>query len=87
VLDREAFEPVFAGIAMVKIAHDMYRDSFLWKKPPYEYVYDKNPFDVIAGTDKIRKAFEEGARLSEIERHWQSSLDEFRVIREHYLMY
>jgi uncharacterized protein YbbC (DUF1343 family) len=87
VLDREAFEPVFAGIAMVKIAYDMYRDSFLWKKPPYEYVYDTNPFDVIAGTDKIRKAFEGGARLSEIERDWQSSLDEFRVIREHYLMY
>ena len=87
VLDREAFEPVFAGVAMVKIAYDMYRDSFLWKKPPYEYVYDKNPFDVIAGTDKIRKAFERGARLSEIERDWQAPLDEFRVIREHHLMY
>ena len=23
-----------------------------------EYVFDKNPFDVISGTDKIRKAFE-----------------------------
>ncbi|HEX7295828.1 MAG TPA: DUF1343 domain-containing protein [Pyrinomonadaceae bacterium] len=87
VLDREIFEPVLAGVAMVKLAYDMYRDSFRWKEPPYEYVYDKNPFDVIAGTDKTRKAFEQGLSLSEIERSWQPELDKFRSLRESYLMY
>ncbi|HSE33969.1 MAG TPA: DUF1343 domain-containing protein [Pyrinomonadaceae bacterium] len=87
VLDREIFEPVLAGVAMVKLAHDMYPNRFLWKDPPYEYVYDKNPFDVIAGTDKTRKAFERGAGLSEIEASWQAELDRFRSIRESYLMY
>ena len=24
------------------------------KNPPYEYVYDRNPFDVINGSEKIR---------------------------------
>jgi len=87
VLDREVFEPVLAGVAMVKLAHDMYREHFRWKEPPYEYVYDKNPFDVIAGTDKTRKAFEQGISLREIEASWQPALDEFRRTRERCLMY
>ena len=87
VLDREVFEPVLAGVAMVKLAYDMYGDSFRWKEPLYEYVYDKNPFDVIAGTDKTRNAFEQRLSLSEIETSWQPELDEFRRIRESYLMY
>lgn len=87
VLNREIFEPVLAGVAMVKLAHDMYKDGFRWKVPPYEYVYDKNPFDVIAGTDKTRLAFEQGVSLDEIEASWQAPLDDFRRIRERYLMY
>ena len=87
VLDREVFEPVLAGVAMAKLAHDMYKESFRWKEPPYEYVFDKNPFDVIAGSDKTRKAFEQGLSLSEMEASWQSELNEFRRLRENYLMY
>ncbi len=87
VLDREVFEPVITGVAMVKLLFDMYRDAFRWKEPPYEYVYDKNPFDVIAGTDKTRKAFEQGATLYQIKASWEPGLEEFRAIRERYLMY
>lgn len=87
VTDREAFEPVSAGLAMVKIAFDSYHDEFRWKEPPYEYVYDKNPFDVICGTDKIRKAFEEGADLEVLVKSWQDPLQEFLEMREQYLLY
>jgi len=87
VLDREVFEPVFAGVAMVKLAYDLYPDRFRWKDPPYEYVYDKNPFDVIAGTNKTREAFENGKTLDEIRDSWQASLAEFETVREQYLMY
>ena len=87
VLDRDVFEPALAGVAMVKLAHDMYKESFRWKEPPYEYVYDKNPFDVIAGSDKTRKAFEQGLSLRDIEASWQSELTQFRRLRENYLMY
>ncbi len=48
VTDRRKFEPVIVGVAAVKMAYDMYPKFFRWKEPPYEYVYDKNPFDVIA---------------------------------------
>src|SRR3977135_2416052 len=56
VTDRRSFEPVVAGIAIVKTAFDMYRDQFRWKDTPYEYEYDRNPFDLISGTPKVREA-------------------------------
>ncbi len=60
VTDRSVFEPVIVGVATVKVAHELYTDQFRWKEPPYEYVYDKNPFDVISGTNKLREAIERG---------------------------
>jgi len=87
VLDRDAFEPVSSGVAMVKTAYDMYPDQFRWKEPPYEYVYDKNPFDVISGTDKTRLAFEQGIELKEILNSWKKPFAEFSETRKGYLLY
>jgi uncharacterized protein YbbC (DUF1343 family) len=87
VTDRDAFEPVSAGIAMVKAAFDLYPDEFRWKEAPYEYVFDKNPFDVISGTDEIRKAFEQGTALEEIIEGWQEPLQGFLETRKKYLLY
>jgi len=87
VLDREKFEPVITGITMVKIAYDLYPDEFRWKEPPYEYVYDRNPFDVIAGTSKIREAMEAGRSIESLEESWREELDAFGRVRENYLLY
>jgi len=87
VTDRNSFEPVTTGIAMVKMAYDMYPNQFLWKEPPYEYVFDKNPFDVICGTDKIRKSFERGIELETIVQNWQEPLKEFLETRQRFLLY
>lgn len=87
VLDRDVFEPWITGIAMVKFAHDMYPNEFRWKEPPYEYVFDKNPFDVISGTAKIREAFEQGTDLNTIEQETKTPLAEFKKLREPYLLY
>src|ERR1044072_5292228 len=84
---RGEFEPVFAGVAMVKLAHDKYTQDCRWKAPPYEYVYDKNPFDVIAGTAKIREAFEQGITLDEINESTKEPLAKFKELREPYLLY
>jgi len=87
VLDRDVFEPWLAGIAMAKFAHDMYPNEFRWKVPPYEYVYDKNPFDVIGGTAKIREAFEKGTELDAIREWAEAPLQEFKELREPFLLY
>ncbi len=85
VTDREAFTPVLVGIAMVKTAHDMYPEHFQWRQNDYEYEFCKNAFDVVCGTDKIRKAIETGTSLREYP--IDAGLPEFANIRQKYLLY
>lgn len=87
VTNRETFQPALSGIAVVKTAFDMYGDEFKWKTPPYEYEYDKNPFDVIAGTSKVREAIEQGDSLESISESWQAPLAEFSRLRGDFLLY
>src|SRR5712691_1488280 len=87
VIDREAFEPVITGVAIVKTTFDMYGESFRWKDPPYEYEYDRNPFDLIAGTSALREAIERGDSLEAIEGSWREPLGEFKAKREKFLLY
>jgi uncharacterized protein YbbC (DUF1343 family) len=87
VTDREKFEPVAAGIAIVKTAFDMYGDEFRWKDPPYEYEYDRNPFDLISGTSKVREAIERGDSLDAITASWAAPLEEFGKLRQQFLLY
>jgi uncharacterized protein YbbC (DUF1343 family) len=65
----------------------MYPNDFRWKVPPYEYVFDKNPFDVISGTAKIREAFEKGTELDAIVAETKAPLAEFKEQRAPYLLY
>ena len=87
VTDRKSFEPVITGLAVIKTIFDLYPENFKWKNPPYEYVFDRNPFDVIAGTTKTREFFEQSKSINEIKISWQADIQEFYKIREKYLLY
>lgn len=87
VTDRSSFEPVAVGVAMVKVAYELYPEEFRWKEPPYEYVYDRNPFDVIAGTSRIREVIESGGSIEDLWSWWAPNLKEFKEVRESYLLY
>jgi uncharacterized protein YbbC (DUF1343 family) len=87
VIDREIFTPVIVGIAMVKTVYDMYPDQFEWRQNAYEYVFDKNPMDIVCGTDKIRKAIESGVSIQELEASWATGLKDFADARKPYLLY
>ena len=87
VVDRSVFEPVSVGVAMVKVAYELYPEEFSWKEPPYEYVYDRNPFDVIAGTSRIREVIESGGTIEDLWSWWSPNLEEFKKLRESYLIY
>ncbi|MEK7830122.1 MAG: DUF1343 domain-containing protein, partial [Acidobacteriota bacterium] len=87
VTDREAFKPVITGIAVIKAMHDLYPDGFKWQTPPYEYVYDRMPFDVIAGTTKLREQIEGGVSLEDIAASWQAGEKDFAERRRPYLLY
>lgn len=85
--DRIAFNSVFTGVAMIKTAFDLYPNDFLWKTPPYEYVFDRNPFDVIAGTTKIREMLEQKAGWEDLKMFCREGIEDFSLIREKYLLY
>ncbi|HEY8203709.1 MAG TPA: DUF1343 domain-containing protein [Pyrinomonadaceae bacterium] len=87
VTDRNSFEPVSTGVAIVKTAHQLYPEDFRWKEPPYEYEYERNPFDVIAGTTRLRAQIEAGESLDAITESWRPGIEEFRRLREAYLLY
>lgn len=87
VTDRITFTPVIVGIAMIKSAYDLYTDKFQWKQTDYEYEFGKNPFDVVSGTDNIRKQIEAGHSLVTISAEWAERLAEFMFVREKYLLY
>lgn len=87
ILDRQLFEPVITGLAMVKTVFDLYPAEFEWKNSPYEYVFDRNPFDVIAGTEKTRNQIEQGSSVEDIKLSWQKDVEVFEKLREHYFLY
>ncbi len=87
VTDRNAFTPVIVGIAMVKTAYDLYPNHFQWRQNAYEYIFDKNPMDVVCGTDRVRKQIEGGVASNEIESDWAKGLAEFAEMRRQFLLY
>jgi uncharacterized protein YbbC (DUF1343 family) len=87
VTDRAKCEPVSAGVAIVKTAHDLYPDEFRWKDPPYEYEFERNPFDVISGTTEMRTQIERGDSLDSIVESWQPAVEEFKRVRREHLLY
>ncbi len=87
ITERNLFEPVITGLAMVKIMYELYPKDFEWKDTPYEYEFDRNPFDVIAGTTKIREMIEEGKSIAEIKLSWKNDVEDFNELRKKYFLY
>jgi uncharacterized protein YbbC (DUF1343 family) len=87
VIDREQFRPVITGISIISAIRRLYPANFSWKEPPYEYVFDKLPFDVIAGSSQTRRQIETGKRGVEIDETWQQGLARFAELRNEYLIY
>jgi uncharacterized protein YbbC (DUF1343 family) len=87
VTDRDAFRPVITGIAVLKAIYKLYPNDFDWKQPPYEYVFDKLPFDVINGSASVCEQITSDLPLAEIEAGWRHGLDDFSAVRKTYLLY
>ncbi|HEY7545399.1 MAG TPA: DUF1343 domain-containing protein [Blastocatellia bacterium] len=87
VTDRNLFKPVITGVALISAIHRLHPNDFGWKEPPYEYVYDRSPFDVITGSAKLREQIEAGATIVDIEAGWRDGLAKFNERRRAYLLY
>jgi uncharacterized protein YbbC (DUF1343 family) len=87
VTDRGLFKPVITGVAVIGAIHRLYPENLEWNQPPYEYVYDKLPFDVINGSSRLREQIEAGTPVPQIEESWREDVNEFVERRKEYLSY
>jgi uncharacterized protein YbbC (DUF1343 family) len=87
VTDRQRFCPVLTGVALVEAFREADAARFRWRDPPYEYEHEKLPFDILAGTSDLRKHIEAGVPAEDVGRSWESAVQEFGRLRQHFLLY
>lgn len=78
VMDRDAFNPVVTGLAVIKTIHDSYSHKFAFKG---------RHFDHLIGNNWVRKDIESGVSVAAMQRRWQKSLRRFEQERKQYLLY
>jgi uncharacterized protein YbbC (DUF1343 family) len=87
VTDRVAFRPVLAGVALLGAFHDAAPDRFGWRQPPYEYVHERMPIDILAGSEALRRQIESSVPFAEIGAGWEAGVAEFARTRQKFLLY
>jgi len=87
VTDRESFKPVKTGVALIDRFRRFDPVRFEWRQPPYEYEHEKMPIDILAGSDMLRQQIERGVPIEEIAASWRDDEEQFRRLREPYLLY
>lgn len=87
VLDPGAFRPYLTTLVIMQAVIDRHRQDFQWKPPPYEYEFNKLPFDLISGDPAIRRALEAGVSSFELAHDWENDLNAFDSIRKDYFIY
>jgi uncharacterized protein YbbC (DUF1343 family) len=88
VLDRRAFRPVEAGVALIGAFRSAGTGRFVWREPPYEYEHEKLPIDILAGSSDLRQQIEAGVPAREIARSWEAGVKQFDTdVRARFLAY
>jgi uncharacterized protein YbbC (DUF1343 family) len=65
VVDRAVFEPVRAGIALLRAMMRACPDAFAWRAEAYEFVEDIPAIDLLMGSPLCREALQAGATVDE----------------------
>lgn len=85
VTDVKVFASFYTGLAMVKVAHDLWPKEFDWRREPYEYVADVLAIDLLSGSGEFRKLTEGGGDLAQYrESYRQEEIAFKRKVASHY---
>jgi uncharacterized protein YbbC (DUF1343 family) len=87
VTDRAEYEPYITSLIILKELFDLYGDEVKFLEPPYEYEYEKLPFDIITGDDRIREALVSGDGLNAIRSIMKEGEDAFKAVGKKYHLY
>ncbi|MCL2321310.1 MAG: DUF1343 domain-containing protein [Oscillospiraceae bacterium] len=85
ITNYEKFDPVLTGMYLIAYARIAFGDNFMI---PVSSIYaDKVIFEKIMGTNQISLMLSENKTPEEIIMSYQSQVDDFKKIREKYLIY
>jgi uncharacterized protein YbbC (DUF1343 family) len=82
VKDRDVFDPIATALWVVAVIRGLFGQQFAWTHSGERFW-----FDLLAGTDRVRKTIEANLAPPEIVASWQAELDAFASVRERYLLY
>ena len=87
VTDRHAFKPLRTAVELIEEFHQQNPDYFAWREPPYEYEHDKEPIDILYGTDRLREAIADGVSVAALFQSWGAEEENFQEQSRPYLLY
>ncbi len=77
VIDPYRFSPYRTSLKLLQGIIHLHKDRFQWKSPPYEYEWEKLPFDLIIGSSVLRRQLENLEDMADIEKGWTDELAEY----------
>jgi uncharacterized protein YbbC (DUF1343 family) len=87
VLDRQTFRPIRTMVELIAEFRAQNPARYRWRQPPYEYEHEKQPIDILFGSDQLRKTIDSGADVSRFVDSWRADEEAFRKLRDKYLFY
>jgi uncharacterized protein YbbC (DUF1343 family) len=87
VLDRQRFRPVRTAVELIDEFRKQAPDRFAWREPPYEYEHEKQPIDILFGSDSLRETIDAGKDVGAFVAGWKTEEESFRQLRQKYLLY
>jgi uncharacterized protein YbbC (DUF1343 family) len=87
VLDRRTFRPIRTAVELIAEFRAQSPARFAWREPPYEYEHEKQPIDILFGSDQLRMTIDSGGDVARLVDSWRGDEDAFRRMRQKYLFY
>ncbi len=87
VLDRGRFAPLRTAVELIDEFRRENPDRFEWREPPYEYEHDKEPIDILYGSDALRRTIDADGSVRALVDGWREDEQDFRRQRAKYLLY
>lgn len=87
VFDHSRFRPFAAAVALTAVLRDLYPDDLRFLGGVYEFNDTIPAFDLLAGSDTVRKAILDGLDTASILRTWRQDEAAFICTKEQYHLY
>jgi uncharacterized protein YbbC (DUF1343 family) len=87
VTNRRSFRPVKTALCLLSVLRGSFGKKFAWKEPPYEFVTDRLPIDILFGNSWVREGIDRGEDPNAIEAKWRDGLNKMAEARKPYLLY